>query len=157
MPAPNILPNTVPIGTKFTQSSDVFEFISIGKKDILLNFLGTVIIYNGDIKNLLTGIVYYSYNVYVHDIDWDAISTLDEYVDDFNQIKIINTKYCLWCNNILGSNQNSPYCEVGKVYCKDYYNALEERMAVDFRKPSEALAYEKDAVVRWVKNLLRIK
>lgn len=158
MPAPNILPSTVPIGTRFTLSADVFEFISIGAKDSLLSLFGPVIIYTGDVKILLTGLVYKSYNVYVHAIDWDSIPEsvdnpdLDSCEEDKKDIK-----YCLWCNNKLGSNQNSPYCEIGKVYCKEYYNALEDRMAVDFRKPDEALESEKESVVRWVKNLLRIK
>lgn len=158
MPAPNILPPTLPKGTQFSIGSDVYEFISVATRGILPSFFGQVPSYVGDVKHLLSGQNWTGYSVYAHSIHWEEIGSIKENSDiDSCTEAISEAKYCLWCNKLLGSNQNSPFCAVGKVYCEDYYLALKERMAVDFRKPNEALDSEKESVKRWVNNLLRIK
>ena len=158
MPTPNILPSTIPKGTKFTSNSHDFEFISIGIKGQLPSVFGTITVYSGDVINLTTNVIITNHLAYVHAIDWDGIVSEinNENINTPEPVKI-EKKLCLWCGETLGSNQNSPYCEVGKVYCKEYYFALKERMELDFRDPSEALEYDKASVKRWVNNLLRIK
>ena len=158
MPAPNPLPKTIPKGTKFTVGPDVYELKSIGVLTTFPSMFGSIYVYMADVSHLLTGQSLCNYNVYCHAVDWDSIEEYKESSDvDSCKEAPSEVKKCLWCSEILGSNQDSPYCAVGKVYCKEYYFALKERMELDFRTPDEALSSEKEAVVRWVKNYLGIK
>jgi hypothetical protein len=159
--APNPLPNTIPKGTKFCIGSDIYELLTVGIRGSLHNLFGPVFIYVGDVKHLLTGNNISGYNIYAHSIDWETVNNIKNSSDTTDTDSCEETKkdikYCLWCNNQLEINQNNNFCVIGKVYCEEYYKALEQRMKIDFREPSEALESEKESVVRWVKNLWKIR
>lgn len=159
--APNPLPITIPKGTKFCVGSDIYELLSVGIRSNFPSLFGPIFVYVGDVKHLLTGNNISGYNIYAHSIDWENINNTKNSSDtadtDSCEENKKDIKYCLWCNEPLLISQDSDCCAVGKVYCGEYYFALKERMELDFRQPSEALDSEKESVVRWVKNLLRIR
>ncbi len=159
--APNPLPITIPKGTKFCIGSNIYELISVGIRSNLPSLFGPIFVYIADVTHLLTGNNISGYNVYAHVIDWETVYNIKNSSDstdtDSCEENKKDIKYCLWCNEVLSINQDSDFCAVGKVYCRDYYSALKERMELDFREPTEALDSEKESVVRWVKNLLRIR
>lgn len=151
MTVPDILPDIVPIGTKFNIQNEEYEFLSIGVKRETITLIGYVSTYTGSVRNLKTNAIHLQYDVYLQYIDWDSIN--------FHDIKTSTNliKKCFWCKEDLGPHQKTPYCEIGKKYCKEYYLALEERMKLDFRIPEEALEYDINSVRRYINNLYRIK
>lgn len=151
MPQPLPLPSTIPPGTKFTSGVDIYEFFSVGVMQSFKRYTGTVFMYVGDVVFILTGAIFKNYEVDVNQIHWDQFTEAEKIASTLrSHVVKIDQKYCFWCNDGLGLNQEEPYCIVGKVRCKDYYLALKERMELDFRSIDEALPGERDAAKRWV-------
>lgn len=66
--------------------------------------------------------------------------------DNNDEIKSINK--CKWCEKEIATTENLCFPE--DAQCTIYYNALTNRMALDYRKPEEALEYDRISVKNFV-------
>ena len=155
MAQPIPLPNKIPKGTKLTIGYDTYEFVSEGTLNSFTNpFTGLSFVYTGEIKNLTNGSKFSSYDVSLSCIDWDTYTLSSS--EEIFEVEIVKINQCLWCKTSLDTCTDRQFC-VSSKQCENYYAALKDRMFVDFRTPDDAFESEKEAVKRWVDNLLQKK
>lgn len=132
---PDPLPNELPIGTKVKVGETTYIALSVGKLQtgtFMSDHYSFVLVesLNGTYKG--TGTFYHDKIVWVEKTEVNLI---------------IN---CKWCNKVIDNGM--LLCSSHESNCELYYTALKERLKLDFRKPEDALEYDRACVIKFIDN-----
>jgi hypothetical protein len=130
---PYQLPHELPIGTKMTVGETSYTALSNGQlrlNPMIHYWFKTVESTSGSYKGSGT---------FLPDrINWSVLPKIE-------CNSIIN---CKWCNKVIDNGMT--ICSSHESKCELYWDALKNRMSLDFRKPEDALEYDRECIKKFI-------